>query len=197
MILKQATILYKDYDPEDLSKGSNKRICCSCDRCGRVRWSEFKNYKSLCNSCKQIGKLNHKYGKHIDSENHNWYGKHHSDETKKIMSNAQWGKRGNNYGKHHSLKTKNKIRKNMPDRSGYLNPSWKGGIAHIRDHVLPFNQCLKINKYFKGSHGHHISSDIVVYIPEKLHRHISHNLKTGKGMSEMNLLSLQYIRGWL
>lgn len=31
MILKQATIKYTGYDPDELSHGSHKRICGSCD----------------------------------------------------------------------------------------------------------------------------------------------------------------------
>ena len=51
MILRQATIKYKGYDPEDLSKGSHKRICVACDNCGKVKYVEFRHYKDLCEFC--------------------------------------------------------------------------------------------------------------------------------------------------
>ena len=53
MILQEATIQYKGYDPNTLSKGSSKRICVSCDICGRVRWVPKQGYHDLCKSCVQ------------------------------------------------------------------------------------------------------------------------------------------------
>ncbi len=61
MILIEPTIKYKGYDPNSLSKGSAKRICVSCDQCGRVRWIKFYQYRDLCNSCKQISLNNPNY----------------------------------------------------------------------------------------------------------------------------------------
>ena len=68
MILIQATIKYKGYDPDDLSHQSNKRICKSCDNCGRVGYIEFHQYKDLCFSCAITGKNNPFYGKHHSLE---------------------------------------------------------------------------------------------------------------------------------
>jgi len=51
MILREATIKYTGYDPNTLSKGSAKRICVSCDNCGRVRYVRFNSYCNLCPSC--------------------------------------------------------------------------------------------------------------------------------------------------
>ena len=51
MILRNATIQYKGYNPDDLSKGSNKRICVSCDQCGRVKYSSKNAYRDLCKLC--------------------------------------------------------------------------------------------------------------------------------------------------
>ena len=53
MILRTATIRYKGYDPNTLSKESHKRICVSCNNCGRIRYSIFRDYKNLCGSCSQ------------------------------------------------------------------------------------------------------------------------------------------------
>ena len=51
MILREATIQYKGYDPYTLSHGSGKKICCSCDNCGRVRWVRKQSYHKLCHKC--------------------------------------------------------------------------------------------------------------------------------------------------
>jgi endogenous inhibitor of DNA gyrase (YacG/DUF329 family) len=57
MILRNATIKYKGYDPSLLKPKSNKRICYSCDECGRVRYTTYNNYNrsgNLCNGCSCI-----------------------------------------------------------------------------------------------------------------------------------------------
>ena len=43
-----------------------------------------------------------------------------------------------------------------------------------------------LNEPFEGSHAHHMSKDIVVCIPKELHRSVSHNVFTGKGIDEIN-----------
>ena len=64
MILRNATLKYKGYDPSTLTKGSHKRVCCSCDLCGRVRYVKYNQYRKLCKSC------SYKFGK----DAHNWRG---------------------------------------------------------------------------------------------------------------------------
>ena len=56
MILRNATIKYKGYDPYTLSKGSNKRICVSCDQCGKVRWLPYYAYRDICSLCSHNSK---------------------------------------------------------------------------------------------------------------------------------------------
>ena len=51
MILINATIKYKGYNPDDLKLHSNKKICCVCDNCDRVRWVPKNNYSNLCRLC--------------------------------------------------------------------------------------------------------------------------------------------------
>jgi 5-methylcytosine-specific restriction endonuclease McrA len=51
MILREATIQYKGYDPANLKSKSNKRICCSCDICGKVRYVNYQFYRDLCFFC--------------------------------------------------------------------------------------------------------------------------------------------------
>lgn len=51
MINRKATIRWKGYDPDDLSFKSNKKICCICDGCGKVRWVPKYAYNDLCLQC--------------------------------------------------------------------------------------------------------------------------------------------------
>ena len=57
MIHRKATIKYKGYDPLELTKGQQKRVCMVCDNCGRVRWGMYQSYRSLCGSCSKLGRL--------------------------------------------------------------------------------------------------------------------------------------------
>ena len=51
---------------------------------------------------------------------------------------------------------------------------------------------IPINKYFRGSHFHHLDKDIGVYIPEWLHMAYPHNLWTEKGMDKINAAALYW-----
>ena len=206
MILRNATIQYKGYDPDLLSKGSGKRVCCACDQCGRVRWLPKQSYKDLCLSCSH------------SQENHPLWGKHHTEETKQKISeshkiynknnpnskiglkNSMYGLKGKNnpnYGSKRTNEQKINISKNHANMKGSNNPSWKGGIAYRRDHVLTESTCIKLNTKFNDSEFHHITRSIGVYIPKELHRHLYHSLKDGTNMGSINLLSLQFINGSL
>jgi hypothetical protein len=48
VILREATIKYKGYDPEDLKPKSNKKVCCSCDICGKISYKFKSMYRNLC-----------------------------------------------------------------------------------------------------------------------------------------------------
>ena len=50
-----------------------------------------------------------------------------------------------------------------------------------------------LNEYFDGAEAHHISKNFVIYIPKEIHRSIWHNLWTGKNMSAMNKLAIEFI----
>lgn len=69
------------------------------------------------------------------------------------------------------------------------------GFSHDKGDWRIWANAIYINKWFEGCHRHHITETIVACIPAELHGHISHNLKTGNGMAEMNMLALQYING--
>ena len=49
-----------------------------------------------------------------------------------------------------------------------------------------------LNKPFEGSVAHHIDNNNVVYMPGEIHREISHCVKTGYNMEEINAVALLY-----
>ena len=55
---------------------------------------------------------------------------------------------------------------------------------------LGYNQ---LNKNFSGCHGHHIDKENVLHIPANLHKSVSHNVFTGRGMREINSVAFQWI----
>lgn len=90
---------------------------------------------------------------------------------------------GSNYKKSHPEKVRtytNRWRRKRPDRVAGWN-------SHRR--TLGF---VTLNNPFAGGVGHHIDRERVVYIPEKLHRSISHNVWTGKNMEKINKLALEF-----
>lgn len=51
-----------------------------------------------------------------------------------------------------------------------------------------------INKPFEGAVGHHLTKDLVVYIPGELHRSVKHNIFTEEGIEEINLKALNWLK---
>lgn len=183
MILREATIKYSGRDPDELVKGSHKRICVSCDSCGRVRWVSKSRYKDLCGSCAKSGKRNSMFG--IKGKNHHNFNKSMSDEQKIKISNSLI-----------NHKVSNETKKKMSEsRLCENNPNWKGGFNTKRSWILPESQCIKLNKKFNNSEFHHLNKSIGVYIPKELHRHIWHNMKSGQDMESINKVALQYLIG--
>jgi hypothetical protein len=60
----------------------------------------------------------------------------------------------------------------------------------VRRKLLGFNP---INKYFKGSHAHHIDREAVIYIPEKLHRSVWHSIPRNINMDKINKLAFDFL----
>jgi len=50
-----------------------------------------------------------------------------------------------------------------------------------------------LNSWFPNSHLHHLETNIGIYIPNTLHDSVRHNLRTGKGMVQIN----EAAAGWL
>ena len=217
MILREATIRFAGYDSDELKLKSAKRICCSCDNCGRVRWSPKQGYRDLCGSCSQSGKvLSNKIRQKISKSS---MGKIISEETRQKISESKKGiiftkehcdKIGKgNKGKIISKETKIKISKAGKGRivseetkqkigdaqKGKLNHNWKGGFDKKRSWLLPKDKCIKLNNKIIGFDAHHIMSGVIIYLPYNLHRSIRHEMKTSKNMNEINELAYNYLRG--
>jgi hypothetical protein len=102
-----------------------------CENCGDD-FLGLKNGRFCCNSCASSGENHPFYGKtgekchnygrchseetkrrisnSLKGENNFWYNKHRSEETKRRISNSLKGDKHPNYGKHRSEETKRKIR---------------------------------------------------------------------------------------
>ena len=132
-------------------------------------------------------------------------GRTHSEETKQKMSETREGVPKSDEMKSNLSKAKMEyhphrgVPMTLEERIGQscghqkiAVDDWDGFVAGIRDHVLPIHMCTKINEWFPGCEGHHLSRSLVVFIPSGLHNHIWHNMKTGLGMAEMNALALQF-----
>jgi hypothetical protein len=128
--------------------------------------------------------------------NTNSRGRHWTEEEKAKISAAHKGILPSdacmaaslkaNLGSHHSPEHKAKISAS----------EWKGGRTvwtrkqKAKRRALGFTP---LNSCFIGCEGHHINKSDVIYLPRKLHRSITHNQWTGKGMAQINALAGQYL----
>ena len=120
MINEEATFEKFGYYARDLKPQSAKKIVAVCDDCGKVRISPKSHYHARCISCANKGERNHNHGKH------------HSEDTRKKLSDAR-------KGKHPS----EEARKKMSDaRKGEKNANWRNGTS-----FEPY--CEKFNEPFK------------------------------------------------
>lgn len=54
---------------------------------------------------------------------------------------------------------------------------------------------IPLNLSFTGSHGHHITKNIAIFIPSFLHSAYRHNIWTGKNMEEINEIAMNWLLG--
>lgn len=113
MILEEETYVEFGYYPSELTPHSGKKILAACDECGKVRIAKKHHYHALCKLCAHKGMHHSEETKKRLSEagkgNKNALGQHHTEEAKKKMSEAKSGKNHPNYGKHRSEETRKKI----------------------------------------------------------------------------------------
>lgn len=52
-----------------------------------------------------------------------------------------------------------------------------------------------IGRWFSGSHLHHLTPDVCIYIPSSINKRFHHNVLTGKGMPEVNSAAFSWYFG--
>ena len=143
MILRQATIRYKGYDPEDLKPQSNKRVCVSCDKCGRVRWLRKSMYRDLCVSCSRKTPERRKLTIEMNKNRPPI-----SEETRQKMRNSHLGKHLSEEHKR-KLSAASKDRTYTKERNEKLSNS-KKGITFTKEHRIKLScakQCISPNDW--------------------------------------------------
>lgn len=118
---------------------------------------------------------NHKEGESLRSKKYNLLHKEQRATRQKKYRELNKDKL-NNYNKTYSKTTEGKLAISRRDSKRYRN--------------LGFNP---LNVYFKGSDGHHIGKECVVYIPQELHRGIRHSLLKNRNMEAINAAALDYL----
>ena len=222
MILREATIKYKGYDPEDLLSQSRKRVCCACNDCGRIRWVKKSCYRDLCVSCAQKLRMKLSKSKFVSEKNRfipntqidriltiEKFGYDPIDLSKRsgrkvirICKNCDEVKeiRFDNHSDlclSSSQKLDETSIKKSCGEQGIKVEDFDGftGKRSRSNYILPQFRCLKMNEKFKGSHFHHITRSLGIHIPGELHNHLYHDIRRGLNMGEMNVLAIQYING--
>lgn len=116
--------LNEGYTPlfdEYISNKKSLKVMCPVGHIIYMKFNNFKNMGNRCSRCRYLG------------ENNPFYGKTHSDKSKKRISKALvgrfCGKNNPFYGKKHSKDTKRKIGDNRKYFIGEKHPNWKGGIS--------------------------------------------------------------------
>lgn len=133
-------------------------------------------------------------------------GQHLSDETRAKMSAARKGRKKSPewrakmsallMGRIMSPETRAKMSAAWIGKTGSLARRWKGGPGVWRRKQRAKRRTLgfiPLNEPFAGCEGHHLDHDRVVYIPEELHRSVSHDVWTGRNMDKINAIARQYL----
>lgn len=82
----------------------------------------------------------------------------------------------------------------LTDEIYYLELAMKTRFRNTDTYRTSTSSCFAINKSYNGCVRHHIDKNTIIHIPESLHQLVRHNLKTGKGMKEMNENAFRWLR---
>jgi hypothetical protein len=139
----------------------------------------YKNHRCICGCNKRIpypttrfGMRSHKYRGIPD------YINGHSNPFKK--GNKLGFKKG-----HHPVTEFKK------GQCSINHPAFKDGLrsafgSYFNNSRYRGLDCIPINEPFDNCECHHMTKDVVMFIPKWLHESIWHSLETGKNMDEMN-----------
>lgn len=111
------------------------KILCKCDDCGNEFYFHYitaiKQKEHFCINCRYKGKRNGMYNKGylFNGKNNPFYGKKHSEESKRKISEKVSGLNNPFYGKHHTEKTKEKLR--CIDKSYMKTETYKKNMSNI------------------------------------------------------------------
>lgn len=209
MILEDRNLQIYGYTSNELLPSSEKPIAVMCNECGNERIiskksnSRAKNQDQLCQSCRSMENKS-RTGQKQSAEEKAKRAKAligNKSRTGQTISNEEREKRSKSLmGNKNALGSKltpeqSKRRSAGLQHQDYDAGEWTGWADKSQPHLTPIYKCSQLNKRFIGSVGHHISHDTVVFIPKELHEHFYHNMKTGRGMLEMNVLALQFLYG--
>ena len=119
---------------------------------------------------------------HIRETKRKWE-KEHKKERRKY--NKKWEK---THLEHHKKCNKERLKRWRKTHREKWNAQSRRRYARRRG-----LGCVELNVYFKGSHGHHIDRQYIVYIPMELHNSIPHNVRTGHNMDKINTVVFKWL----
>ena len=167
---------------------------CNIDLTSENWYSSFKKRNSrICKFChnKYTNKWRKSHLNYLRKYKKKYYYSNSEYRQKCIKQATDWQK------KHPDRKIKNTtaymreyMRKYRIEHRDRINE-----IARVeknrRRRDLPTDTIL--NKHFKGAVLYHITPSVAIYIPEKLHKSVSHCLKTEIGMEEINVKAIKWM----
>jgi len=70
---------------------------------------------------------------------------------------------------------------------------WTGFVPPDRPYLMPTKRCRPLNEWFPNCNRHHVDAATIIHIPADMHTDNRHNIKTGKGMRQINSLAFEYL----
>ena len=192
MIDENKTFKLFGYTSNTLKPHSNKKVWRVCNICKEERLVQYRRCTDLCFKCSHKTKeYKLKLSENSSGKNNSFYGKHHTEETKRKMSLAKYGvydgDKNPMYNKHHSEEIKCKISKSNSKEN---HPRWRGGQKLSKSKSNAKRRQLfgfiPHNIPHENFHGHHIDFNHVIFIPQELHTSISHSVINNKNMDLIN-----------
>lgn len=149
------------------------KICTKCKKRKLVikfyrRLTGSDKLRPQCRKCESI-RAKKRYinvKEKMNTGSRNWY---KNNKKQKLLKGKEW-------------------RKNNPEKYAVIDKRCRAK----RRRELGFNP---LNAWFDGSVAHHINKDDVIYILELVHKSVPHSLKTGKGMSIINKIAINFVCG--
>ena len=197
-----------------LNKNQNKYLCeCGCGEIIKLERRHYPNipkfiwgHNTKTEEFKVGARIRGKEGiqKLIDASELYWNNeencKRRSEEvTQYYIDNPEKGDQHSQLiiEQWNNLTKEEKVERSKRQSAGHQHISydeWDHFLCE-EDNWRDWSNVIYLNDIFPGCHRHHITKTIIVCIPGELHEHISHNLKTGRNMAEINMLALQFING--